>query len=331
MNNLTDRFNLLVQKSQKIVITTHIHPDADGIGSQVALTLALKEQGKEVICVNEEKLLDRYKYLTSNKEIIISYDEYIETADYESIDLLIIVDTNLAQRVGINMQKILNLAKKFLIIDHHPCPKELAAIHCIDTTMAATGELVGTLIQQMGISFTPEMALPLYTAIIIDTSSFRYPTVSWHTHKLVGDLLRTGIQPPEAYNMIYGTKKVSHMQLLGRILSNAKVSKDYKIAWLSLDEKLMEDYNVDPEDTHAFVNHLLILDHIIVACMFKQEGKYIKVSFRSAGLVDVGIIAQALGGGGHNHSAATLIEGEMENVIKEVIKDLQAMLAQEES
>ena len=329
MNNLANRFLQLIEKAQRIVISTHIHPDADGIGSQVALTLALKEKGKDVICVNEEKLLSRYEYLTSNRDLILSYEQYILTEKHESIDLFIIVDTNASQRIGSKMQSILENSKRFLIIDHHPCPKELAAIHCIDTKMAATGELVGTLIQRMGIEFTPEMALPLYTAIIIDTSSFRYPTVSWHTHQLVSNLLKTGIQPPEAYNLIYGTKKVSHMQLLGRILSEAQVSRDHKIAWLSLDEKLLADYNVDPEDTHAFINHLLILDNISVACMFKQEGKYTKVSFRSAGQADVGIIAQALGGGGHNHSAATLIEGKMELVIKETIADLEAMLAED--
>jgi phosphoesterase RecJ-like protein len=128
--------------------------------------------------------------------------------------------------------------------------------------------------------------------------------------------------------MIYGTKQLSHMQLLGRILSDAQTTEDGKIAWLKLDEKLLNDYHVDPEDTHAFVNHLLILDNVLVACMFKQEGKNIKVSFRSAGLIDVGIIAQAFGGGGHNHSSATLIEGEIDTVIKETISDLKVMLAE---
>lgn len=323
-------FHDRISKAQKIIISTHIHPDADGIGSQVSLCMALNLIGKNAICVNEEKLLDRYEYLDS-QSTIISYEEFLNHYHWDEIDLFIIVDTNSIPRIGPKMQELVSRSKKFLIIDHHPCPKELMIIHCIDTTKAATGELVGNLIESMNIPFTKELALPLYTSIIIDTSSFRYPTVTGATHKLVGKLLDTGIKPPKAYNMIYGTKKLSHMQLLGRTLSNAKTTDDGRVAWLTLTESLMNEYKVDPEDTHAFVNHLLILDNVEIACMFREHGKTIKVSFRSAGEVDIGVMAQALGGGGHNHSSATILDGPLDEAIEETIHSLVLMLKEKES
>ena len=324
MKNL---FKSLSEKAGNIVITTHIQPDADGIGSEIALCLALREIGKNAICVNEEPLLERYKYLDPI-DCVISYEEYAksERGVKNSIDLFIVTDTNSLARIGAKVQSLVPNAKNLLFIDHHPAPKELAAIHCIDTTMAATGELVGSLIEAIGVSFTKEMAYALYTSILIDTSSFRYPTVTGNTHRLIAKLMDTGIEPPEAYNKIYGTKKISYMQLLGIVLSSASSTDDGRIAWLSLTEESLDKFNVDTEDTHGLVNHLLILDNIKVACMFRQIGSAIKISFRSAGDVDVGVMAQALGGGGHDHSAATMIEGKIEEVIKETVIKLELML-----
>ena len=192
--------------------------------------------------------------------------------------------------------------------------------------MAATGELVGSLIESIGVPFTKEMAYALYTSILIDTSSFRYPTVTGNTHRLIAKLMDTGIEPPKAYNKIYGTKQISYMQMLGIVLSSAQSSDDGRIAWLSLTEESLEKFNVDTEDTHGLVNYLLILDNIKVACMFRQVGDMVKISMRSAGDVDVGVMAQALGGGGHDHSAATLIEGKIEEIIRETVPKIELML-----
>ncbi len=330
---MEELFKSLTKKAKNIVITTHIQPDADGIGSEIALCLALRQLGKSVICVNEKPLLDRYKYLDP-EDCVISYEEYsneVEQGRSKQIDLFIVADTNSLSRIGPRLQRIVPNAKNLLFIDHHPAPKELAAIHCIDTTMAATGELVGNLIKAIDVKLTRTMAYALYTSIIIDTSSFRYPTVTGATHRLVGELMDTGVEPPEAYNKIYGTKELSFIQLLGNVLSRVKSTEDKQVAWLALNEEELEEFNVDTEDTHGLVNYLLILDNIKVACMFRQTGKRVKISLRSAGDIDVGIMAQALGGGGHDHSAATMIEGQLDEVIKETVPKLQIMLANHEN
>jgi phosphoesterase RecJ-like protein len=327
---LIERFKFLTKKANNIVITTHLIPDADGIGSEIALCLALRYLGKNAICVNEEPLLERYKYLDPENVVIsqLDYNTFYKDAE---IDLFIVTDTNSLNRIGDHVKNISKKSTELLFIDHHPCAKEVTAIHCIDTTKAATGELVGTLIKALEVPLTLGMALPLYTAILIDTSSFRYPTVTAETHRLVAGLMDTGVTPPHAYNMIYGTKKLSYMKLLGKVLASAHSTKDEKIAWLILSEDKLEKFHVDSEDTHAFINYLLVLDNIKIAVMFREIGQEIKVSLRSIGDVDVGVMAHALGGGGHDHSAATLIKGELEDVIKTTVEKLQAMLAQVEN
>ena len=321
---MIQHFKNLTQKANK----THIHPDADGIGSEIALCMALRTLGKEAYCVNEEELLDRYKYLDPD-DVLCGYESFTKAhPDFEP-DLFIVTDTNSLHRIGIKIQAVVEKSKDLLFIDHHPCPKEVAAIHCIDTNMAATGELVGKLIESIDVKFTKEIALALYTSILIDTSSFRYPTVTANTHLLISKLMDTGIEPPDAYNKIYGTKQISYMKLLGIVLSSADSAGKGRIGWMKLTEKDMDAFDVDSEDTHGFVNHLLILDNIKVAMMFREIGTKVKISMRSAGDIDVGIMAQALGGGGHDHSAATIIDGAIDEVIEETIPKIQLMLEED--
>ena len=324
MDKVTERFLKHVNKANNIVITTHIYPDADGIGSEVALCMALQKIGKNAICVNEKKLNERYKYLDP-KDVIRSYDEIKD--EMGKIDLLIVTDTNSLPRIGAGVQELVLKTSSLLFIDHHPCPRELAAIHCIDIDKAATGELVADLIDALNVKIDEDMALALYTSIIIDTSSFRYPTVTANTHKVISRLLESGVKPPQAFNLINGTKKIGYMKLLGNILASAQTSKDEEIAWIVLKEDELEINECDVEDVHGFINHLLILDNLKVALMFREIDQKVKVSFRSAHhSIDVGIMAQALGGGGHNHSAATVIDGNLEEVITETIEKVQAML-----
>ncbi|MBL6988364.1 MAG: bifunctional oligoribonuclease/PAP phosphatase NrnA [Bacteriovoracaceae bacterium] len=319
------RFKSLLTGVKNVVITTHLIPDADGVGSQIALGMALSELGYHVTCVNQAPLLDRYKYLDPNG-IIISCAKYVKTAPKEEIDLFIVVDTNNLDRIGDKVCKIVKKSKNLIFIDHHPCPSELLPIHCIDTSSAATAEVVGGIIELLGVQFSTQIALALYTAILVDTSSFRYPTVSGRTHKLLGKLMDAGITSSHAYNLIYGTKQLSHMQLLGTVLSSVKTTKDGCVAWLSITHDLMKEFNVEYEDTHSFINHLLILNNIRVACMFREVGQHVKISLRSTGNVDVGAIAQALGGGGHDHSAATIVEGQLDVVAAETIRKLEIIV-----
>jgi phosphoesterase RecJ-like protein len=190
--------------------------------------------------------------------------------------------------------------------------------------------MVGEMIEHLGVEFSTKIALPIYTAIIIDTSSFRYPTVSASTHRLVARLMSTGINPPEAYNGIYGTKRVHHMHLLGKILETASTNADESIAWMLLRKVDIDNFAGDVEDTHAFINNLLVLNNIKVAIMFRDDGPVIKMSLRSSGEFDVGTIALALGGGGHSHSAATILiksEGETtEEVIAKSVKKVEEIL-----
>jgi phosphoesterase RecJ-like protein len=315
---ILDTFKSRIQAADRILITTHEFPDADGIGSEISLCLALRELGKESYCVNEEPLLERYRYLDFDNSVM-GYKDFIKKHSEFMPDLVIVVDTNTKKRIGTNLAHYVGDRFTTLFIDHHPCRGRDLSTHCIDVTAAATGQMIGEMIESLGVKFTRNIALPIYTAIIIDTSSFRYPTVSAATHRLVGKLMDTGINPPEAYNGIYGTKRIVHMHLLAKILNSAETNDNESIAWMLLKKEDIDQFNSDIEDTHAFINHLLVLNNIRVAIMFRDDGDQVKMSLRSSGDLDVGILAQELGGGGHSHSAATILFRQGSDTTQELI------------
>lgn len=331
---ILDTFKSRIQAADRILITTHEFPDADGIGSEISLCLALRSLGKLVYCVNEEPLLDRYTYLDQDK-VVQGFDDYQQKHKDFKPQLIIVVDTNTKDRVGKRMCQFIGEDTTTLYIDHHPCRGRDLSTHCIDVSAAATGQMVGEMIEALGVKFTKKMALPIYTSIIIDTSSFRYPTVSASTHRIVAKLMDTGINPPEAYNGIYGTKRVIHMHLLAKILNSAETNKAETIAWMLLRKEDIDQFKSDIEDTHGFINHLLILNNIKVAIMFRDDGDQIKMSLRSSGDIDVGLVAQALGGGGHSHSAATLLvrvnNEDTQEIIKRTIQSVEEIVKKIES
>jgi phosphoesterase RecJ-like protein len=322
-----EKFKDLLKNSKNIIITTHIHPDADGLGSQIALALALQSKSHNVICINEDSMPSRYRYL-DDQRVIKSAEEFKNLGKHDKIDLTLVIDANSLSRVGPRVSKIIEFSQDILFIDHHPTSKEIMKIHLIDTSKAATGEIIGRLILSvLKIELTYEMALALYTAILVDTSSFRYPNVSGDTHRLIGKLIDSGVNPPDAYNKVYGAKKISNMNLLGEILSNVKATDNETVAWIIIDDKMLNKYKVSSEDTHSFINYLLVLNNIKVACMFRAFDGQVKISLRSSGEVDVSTMAQALGGGGHYHAAAAITKGPLASVVKNTIEKILLMIS----
>jgi phosphoesterase RecJ-like protein len=328
MSKIFEDLAKVVKNAQNILITTHIVPDADGIGSQLALKAALESLGKNVVCVNELCLSKRYNFLDP-QGVIFGHDEFLEQFPDFNEDLLIAVDTNKISRTGKKISAYSSLSPKIIFIDHHPFHSVQMGIHFIDTEAAATGQIIGEFIKYLGLEFNQFMAKALYIAILIDTNSFRYPSVTSKTHYLIGELLNTGITAAGSYNAIYGSKKLNHMHLLGHILKNCKTNENENIAWILIQEKEFEHYGSELEETHAYINNLLVLDGIQVACMFREHKGFLKVSLRSHGDIDVGEIASQLGGGGHAHSAATTIElrkRPSDQVINDIIAKIDTFL-----
>lgn len=311
LTNLYTELRNKILTANKILCTTHLNPDADGIGSAAALCLGLKEVGKKTTLLLEHRLHKKYHHLvhqTNYHELENHAAANSDMVDFvEGYDLIIVVDTNQISRTGSAVSSLLAAHHNIIFIDHHPYENYDSPQHFIDSRASATGEMVGHLLTAMNIPFSKAIALAIYTAILIDTNVFRYPSVTAETHRLIADLLDSGLTVTEAYNIFHGSKKIHHMHLLGHILKNCRVNESETVAWIWITEADLLEYQSESEDTNAYINNLLSLDGIKVVCMFREEKNKIKISLRSHGDVDVSAIAQSFGGGGHSHSAAAMM------------------------
>jgi phosphoesterase RecJ-like protein len=308
----------LIRKYDAFILTTHINPDADGLGAAAAFTWAMRSLGKFVELHFEEEIDKKFHCIMPNLS---------EPLEHPSKILGIVFDTNTLERTGPRTAKyLLEQCHQYLFIDHHPIQGETLEHHFVDTQRSATAEMVATLITELDLIMTKDMALPLFAAILIDTNLFRYPTVTSQTHRLVATLLETGINTQIAYDLFYGTRKLRHLHLLGHILMNAKLSDGHKIAWLEISEEDFAHYESELEDTHGYINHLLVLESVEVVCMFRHINQHIKISFRSRGANDVGMLAQFFGGGGHSHSAAVQLPMAQVEPIAQFVNTLETYL-----
>ena len=313
----------LIKKSKRILITTHIQPDADGLGSLFALSEGLKELKKETTLFLDEPLQEKYKFLQADAKVHTPNQLKFS----KNFDLLIIVDAHSLNRVHPKIAENLHRFNEILFIDHHPAPPELKALHLIDTNVSATGELTYVLLEKLKVKISSHMAMAIYTAILIDTNSFRYPNITSKTHEVVAQLLATGIEPNSIYQKMYGLQQLSFLHLVGKVLGNAKQSKSKEVAYITLKIKELEKFNVDVEDTHGLINYLLSLSDVKVVCMFREVSKNeTKVSLRSIQKIDVGTIAISLGGGGHHFSSAAIIKKPMSEAVNEVLHKIEIIL-----
>ena len=312
----------LIHRAKTIALTTHISPDPDGIGSMIALGLGLKSLNKNVNLILEAPLSQKLSYLDTQDLI----KETSKTNLKRKYDLFIILDANSIHRIGEKTMRIQGNSNETLFIDHHPCPAEVMALHLIDTNFAATGELVADLLEYFKIKLTKEVALALYTAILIDTSNFNYPTMKSRTHHLIGRLIDAGVSPQEAFKKINSGRNLSFIHFIGKVLSRCKT--EHKVVYTTISQKDLKDNNIQLEDSYGVINYLLNLEGAILATLFIElEISKTKISFRSFENIDVGVIAQLLGGGGHQYASAAIVKLNLQKAKRSTLKKLEIILS----
>lgn len=311
----------LISAAKNIVLTTHTVPDPDGVGSVLALSSALKILKKNVDIVLEKQLSAKYSYLDNEKQIK-SISKFKAPKD---IDLFIVMDANNLDRTGDQVKQINQLSKELLFIDHHPCSIEVKALHLIDTSFVATGEIVANLIKELNVKIDHSIALCLYTAILIDTSSFNYPTMKSRTHKIIAELIDAGVSPGEAFRKVNSQQNLEFIHLTGIILKNCKIQK--RVIYSFVTQEQLQKYNSSLDDTYGLINNFIHVLGIEIACMFFEISKTkTKVSFRSFTGLNVGSIAEIFGGGGHTYSSATVMNCDLKSAQQKILPKLNIII-----
>lgn len=323
-----------IEGAKRVLISTHSLPDGDGLGAESALYHYLKSPERTIKVINPDPLPKRYQFLDPEKKHILGPDEIDKI--WKEFDCWLIVDTNDPRRLGTLWPDLSIRAKKILFIDHHadflgerslPYPPHAELIG--DIHSSSIGEMLSNWFTQMKLKdFSKKIAEGIYVSIMTDTNSFRYSRTTAEAHRIAADMISYGVNPEEIYQNIYSSKELSHLQLLGQLLQNTKVTLGGKIAWLELGLDLRKKHSATSDDTQSFLNLLLLLKESEVVCLFREEDDHkIRVSIRSKGKVIINTIAMELGGGGHEYAAGLALKAPMNQTVDAVIDRLKLLLS----
>lgn len=309
-----EKLHGFIKQSKKILLSTHINPDGDGIGSGLALVNKLIKMGKKVDFINRDPLPVIYKFLPGSG--LVKNTKKI-TGKY---DLAIVLECPELERNG-GIVDYPTQAKLTVNIDHHLGNTMYGDLNIVDPTAAAVGEQLYRIMKELCWEIDKDVATCLYTAIVTDTGSFAYSNTTPEVHIIASELLKEGADPEYISSQVYASTE-SAVKLMNLMLMKLKV--EGRIGYSCLTKKMFKVSGASESETDNFINSIRAIKTVETAMLFKETGpKSVKVSFRSKGSADVNIIARRFKGGGHKHAAGAVINLPIAKAMKTVVAEVK--------
>ncbi len=337
MNNDTDTsatpidwstFKAFIDNAHVILLMSHIRPDGDAIGSQIAFARALTDYGKKVILINADPVPPNLQFLDPDR-LIHPLTELTneQKKEMEQADLLVSLDTSSWAQLGAMGEIIKQTSAPKLVLDHHIKGDDIGAVCYVDPSAEAAGVIVVQAIEALGLPMKKEYAFPLFVSIASDTGWFRFNSVTAKTYRLIADLTDIGIRPNEVYRIIYEQESFSRMKLIGLALVKAEQFLNNKGIITSLSIKDFDTTGALPSDSEDIINQTLKTDGTLVAViMVEQRSGGYKLSFRSRCNLDCSLLAAKFGGGGHKKAAGAFINLPYEVGREKILAEVIAMM-----
>ena len=328
-NKLLENFKKLLEQPQNISIVIHKNPDGDALGSGLSLKKFLEKKGHKVWLISPNAIPQYLKWMPGSNDVnIFENNQKKNEKILKQSTIIFTLDFNDFSRTGESLEKVLkNLKNKtFIMIDHHLYPKNYAQYTFSNTNKSSTSEMVYDLIAALGETdkIDKEMATNLYTGIMTDTGSFKFPSTTSHTMKVAGDLMDKGAKHNEIQIKIYDSFTIDKLGLLGETLNKLKFIPEYKTAYIALTQKDLKKYNYKKGDTEGFVNYGLALADAIFSVLFlENEDGTVRISFRSKNNFPANEFAQKyFNGGGHLNAAGGRTQENIEKAVEKFLKVL---------
>ncbi len=317
----------LILKNHKFIITCHVNPDADAIGSELAIYYTLKNLGKDVKVINYSNTPENLLFLDVENVLEVYNREIHDIAILDS-DAVIFLDLNAINRTKSMADVLYRFNKIKICIDHHEYPEDFTQYIISRTDSCATGEIIYDFINETNIcSINYQIAYCLYAAIMTDTGSFRFDRTSSKTHRIIAEFLDLGIKPNEIYINVYEKSNLEKIKLLGLMLSDLKINSDKNVCYYLITQKMINDFGVEESEIDGFVNNTLTVKGIKVGMLFIELPDGFKVSLRSRGKIPVNLLAKKYGGGGHlNASGIRMIEKSVYDYIELIVKGAEELI-----
>ncbi len=317
-----DEIGRVLREHQRFAILSHVRPDGDALGSQLALALSLQQLGKNVRVWNEDGMLEKYSFLPRS-ELLTK-----PPSPAADVDVAIALDTAIQNRLGTGLAAV-GSARIWINIDHHRSNPGDGDLVIVDSNAPATGEMIFSLIKSQGLPFNHDIAENLYAAISTDTGSFQYPKTSARTFEIAAELVRVGgLDVGQISQQLYENYPRRRLELLRELLRTTRFEFGDRAASFSLTLKTAADLTVLPEDNEGLIDYLRAIRGVIVAVFFEElaDGK-VRVSMRSKDeAVDVCAICQKFGGGGHTLAAGARVRGSLAEVEEKVLEEIREVL-----
>jgi bifunctional oligoribonuclease and PAP phosphatase NrnA len=294
-----------IRSRQRFVLSSHSRPDGDSIGSQLAMAYALRDLGKQVELVNADPAPPQLMGFPGVADIRIA------PAVEGGFDASIIMECSDLGRTGVT-----GLDRGFVInIDHHPGNKAYGQINWFDAGAAACAELVFDVVRALGVPLSKEIATHVYLAILTDTGSFHYSSISAKTFEICRQLLEAGVDPVRVSRQVFDSNSMGRLRLMASVLGGMSFDPSNRVGILYLDHAMARAAGGTYDDTEGLINQPLSVKEVQAVVFFKQsEGDGYRVSMRSKGEVDIGAVAKEFGGGGHKNAAGCSAAGPIDTL-----------------
>ncbi|HEX4413670.1 MAG TPA: bifunctional oligoribonuclease/PAP phosphatase NrnA [Lacipirellulaceae bacterium] len=316
-------FTKIVQESQSFVLTSHMRPDCDAIGSELGLALALRSLGKTVRIINGDGVPPHIGFIDPNKDVLVLGQD-VDAANV-TCDVHIVVDTSAWGQLGPMADVIRTITARKVNIDHHVSQDDLGAVVFKDVTSESTGRLIVQAIDALGVRLSPEMATPLFAAMGTDTGWFRFPSVTAETLDAAAKLVAAGAKPSAIFAALYEQNTLARLLLQGRILTKVKSHLGGRLLTTAITQDDLKAVGAESTDTEDVINRLLSVAKVEAALLFLELGpQETKVSLRSRSTLDVNAVAAQFGGGGHKAASGVRYHGPLSEAEPKVI---EAMIA----
>ena len=299
----------LLASPKNVAIIPHRSPDGDAMGSTLALYHFLKKLNHKPVVISPNEIPNYLNWLPSSDTVLV-YEKDKELCGEKILqaDLVFTLDFNALHRTGEMEQVLSQVSNPIIMVDHHQKPDSYATITYSDTSFGSTCEMIFNLIafldQKEQLDKT--IATCIYCGITTDSGSFRYPSTTSKTHKIVAELLDLGIDNSEIHNLLFDNNSAERLQLIGRSLQNIKVFPQYKTSYITISQQELDTFGYEKGDTEGIVNYGLTIKGINFTAIFIEHSdeNIIKISFRSQGSFDVNAFAREhFCGGGHINAA----------------------------
>jgi len=314
-----------IKTSNNFLITSHVNPEADALGSELAFYKLIKALGKNAVIINEDPVSLSYEFLPLSG-LIKKYKDNIRNLKF---DCFVALDCSDLKRTG-EVYKLNTAQKPVINIDHHISNVKFGNINWVDTHSSSASEMVYELYKKMGVALDKETALLIYAGILTDTGSFRYSNTSPRTHRVVAELLEYGLDVVETYKSAFGNLPFRDMQLIAKLLNGIKRQNQSRVVWFEISGSLLKKYkNLYADLTDYLMNFARAIKGVEVAVIFKENlgvKNEVRVNFRSQGKIDVNNIAQSFGGGGHKSASGATLHGTLSEVRNKVLRKINSVL-----